>query len=230
MKLTLALKKQEAKDVLSYFFEPDEPLVWQAGQFLTYTLPHTNPDKRGIERHFTIASAPHEKHVMLTTRFATQQPSSFKTALYRLKVGDVIEAEGPEGDFTIENREDPQVFIAGGLGITPFRSILLDMEHRKLPMNIALFYANRSEDFVFKGELDEIRSRHPEIDIRYFVTPARINEEEIAKDATAVFGQTSVFYISGPEPMIDIFYKILGGMGVLGFRIKRDYFPGYIWT
>jgi ferredoxin-NADP reductase len=67
MKFTLSATKQEAKDTFSFIFAPEQPLQWKAGQLLRYVLDHPNPDDRGVERFFSIASAPHEKEVMLTT-------------------------------------------------------------------------------------------------------------------------------------------------------------------
>src|SRR3984893_17999900 len=84
MKFTLSATKQEASDTFSFIFAPEQPLQWKAGQLLRYVLNHPNPDDRGIERFFSIASAPYEKHVMLTTRFMSKR-SSFKKALKNLK-------------------------------------------------------------------------------------------------------------------------------------------------
>ena len=75
MKLALTATKQETSDTVSFVFEPERPLQWKAGQFLRYVLNHANPDNRGVERYFTIAAAPHERQVMLTTRFAPKSSS-----------------------------------------------------------------------------------------------------------------------------------------------------------
>jgi glycine betaine catabolism B len=123
MKFTLSATKQEANDTFSFIFAPEQPLQWKAGQLLRYVLNHPHPDDRGVERFFSIASAPHEKHVMLTTRFASKS-SSFKKALKNLRPGDAIEAHDLEGDFVVDDSEKTFVFIAGGIGITPFRAIL----------------------------------------------------------------------------------------------------------
>jgi len=80
MKLTLRTIKQEASDIFSFIFTPERPLRWKAGQYLHYILKHQKPDDRGVERYFSIASAPQEERVMLTTRFAPKG-SSFKKAL-----------------------------------------------------------------------------------------------------------------------------------------------------
>jgi len=121
------------------------PLKWQAGQFLHYSLPHPAADDRGITRYFTIASAPFEGHVMLTTRSAAERSSSFKRALRQLPVGAAVDVGEPDGDFVVGDPGDEHVLIAGGIGVTPFRAILLDLDHRELPINATLLYANRSQ-------------------------------------------------------------------------------------
>jgi len=117
MKFTLSAIQQEANDTFSFIFAPEQTLQWKAGQLLRYVLNHANPDDRGVERFFSIASAPHEKHVMVTTRFASKS-SSFKKALRKLRPGDAIEAHDLEGDFVVDDSEKTFVFIAGGIGIT----------------------------------------------------------------------------------------------------------------
>ena len=107
MKLTLVAKRPETEDVTSFLFSSDAPLKWQAGQFLHYSLLHPDADDQGIARYFTIASAPFEGHIMLTTRFASQRSSSFKRALRQLHVGAAIEVSEPEGDFVVGDRSDP---------------------------------------------------------------------------------------------------------------------------
>ena len=80
MKVELLEKYHETEDVISFIFKPLEDLEWKAGQFIYYKIPHDKPDNRGIIRHFTIASAPHEEHIRLTTRFFSEKGSSFKKA------------------------------------------------------------------------------------------------------------------------------------------------------
>jgi ferredoxin-NADP reductase len=123
MKFTLIATKQEANDTFSFIFALEQQLDWKPGQLLRYVLNHSNLEDRGVELFFSIASAPHEKHVMLTTRFASKS-SSFKRALKNLALGDAIEAHDLEGDFVMDDSEKTFVFIAGGIGITPFRAIL----------------------------------------------------------------------------------------------------------
>lgn len=227
MKLTLAERKEEASDVISFFFLPDAPLAWQTGQFLHYVLPHQSPDERGIERWFTVASAPHEGRVQLTTRFTQDRGSSFKQALRELALGATIEADGPEGDFVITDPGQTYVFIAGGIGITPYRAILLDLDHRKLPMNVMLLYGNRNDDFVFKSELDVIAQKYPTFKIHYLANPAKIDQSSIRNLIPNL--DQPIFYTSGPEPMVEAVEKMLAEMGVPDDHSKRDYFPGYPW-
>ena len=226
MKFTLSATKQEGSDTLSFIFAPEQPLQWKAGQLLRYVLNHPNPDDRGVERFFSIASAPHEKHVMLTTRFAPKS-SSFKKELKNLRPGDAIEAHDLEGDFVVDDSEKTFVFIAGGIGITPFRAILLDLDYDKKPLNVQLLYANRDNDFPYRKELDALRGRHPEFRIDYVVSPNRIDEKSIPQLVPDI--QKAMLYVSGPEPMVESMDETLKKIGVPEERIKNDFFPGYEW-
>ncbi len=228
MKVALIAKKQETDNVLSFLFEPKKPFPWQAGQFLLYTLPHPNPDERGIKRYFTIASAPFEKKVMLTTRFGFERTSTFKKALQELKIGESITAEGPYGNFIIDNPNHEFVLIAGGIGITPFRSILLDLEHRSLPLNLTLLYANHNLQFPYQKELEDLASKSHNFKIIYFVEPYRITKAVLVGHISDV--QKPLFYISGPKPMVQFFEKMLyQELAISQTSIKTDYFPGYQW-
>lgn len=225
MKLTLTHHSPEVAGVETFFFRPEKPLTWKAGQFIHYTLPHSNPDDRGSERWFTISSAPFEQDIHITTRITLPKGSSFKQALLNLKEGDIIEGENPDGEFVIEDPNQNYVFIAGGIGITPFRSILLDLDHNNQPINVTLLYGNRDQNIVFKKELDELAIKHPSLKIHYIVDPQRIDEDTIRQDIPDL--NQPIFYVSGPEPMVEAMEKMLMGMGIKDEKIKRDFFPGY---
>lgn len=226
MRLTLRKIIKETEDISSFIFEPNKPLAWYAGQFMHYTLPHTPTDSRHTDRYFTISSAPHEKHIMLTTRFAGQSSSTFKTALFALKPGDTIEAEGPEGDFTVDDMENQNiVFIAGGIGITPIRSILFDLEHRGKSVWGRLIYASRDEHILWQTELEKFANRHPKFNIFNVIGGSGITESVI-EQLVPDFNKT-VFYISGPEVMMESVAKKLHALTVQPQNIKRDFFPGY---
>jgi len=219
MNLTLFEKKQETRDVRSFKFKSDEPLNWKPGQYLFYTFPNNNPDNRGITRYFTISSAPFEKDIMITTRIS-KPSSTFKKSLVDMKIGETVEASGPDGDFTIDDPKKNYIFIAGGIGITPFRSILLDLDHKKLPINVQLLYANRNKDTVFKAQLKSLTEKNNNFKINYFISPVRITETDLKI-------LNFQFYVSGPEPFVDSIEKILKGLGVKPLNIKLDHFPGY---
>lgn len=226
MKLTLVEKRNEFSDVITFIFKPDTPFSFKAGQFLHYHLPHSNPDNRGNDRFFTIAAAPYEGVARITTRFASEKGSSFKNALHELKVGDVIEAEGPEGEFTVV--EDPSksyIFIAGGIGITPFRSILLESAHESEPINVILLYANHDQNVLFKDELENLTKTNPNFKIVYVFSPLHIDSDKIRKTVPDLY--LPVFYVSGPEPMVNGMVDILKKMNIPGDHIKKDWFPGY---
>lgn len=225
MKLKFITKTKETGDVVSFIFEPTKPLSWTAGQFLIYFLPHEKEDIRGRQRYFTISSAPFEKHVMLTTRIFEQNQSSFKRTLEKLNPGDLVEAKGPDGDFVLTEPDKQYVFIAGGIGITPYRSIILQLDNEQKPLNIELLYANKTDEFVFKEELENLSLKHPNFNIRYIISPEHIDENYIEQNVQNYKNKT--FYVSGPEPMVEAFDKMLKGMGIKEENLKTDYFPGY---
>lgn len=236
MNLTLKEKKKEAGDAISFIFEPEAPVTWTPGQYLHYTLPHEHADERNEKRWFTISSAPHEGRIVLTTR-VIDAASSFKKALVELPIGGTIAAERPEGDFIIDDPNAEFVFIAGGIGITPYRAILKDLDHKRLPFKAALLYGNRNSDFFFKDELDDIAAQNPNFKITYIVAPDHIDEAKIreaapdlsSKGGSTFGGKNTLFYISGPEPMVEAFEKMMLKMGIPDEHLKRDFFPGYEW-
>ena len=225
MQLKLANKKTETGDINSFFFEPETRIEWVAGQFLVYRLDHKNPDIRGKQRFFIISSAPFEKHIMLTTHIYDESSSSFKKALVQMKIGSEIEAKGPDGDFILEDLNKQYVFIAGGIGITPFRAIILDLVHKNQPLNITLLYANKTEEFPFKEELENLSSKHSTFNIHYIVSPKHIDQTYIEQNVKDI--QNKIFYVSGPEPMVESLSEMLKRMGIKEENIKQDFFPGY---
>jgi ferredoxin-NADP reductase/nitrite reductase/ring-hydroxylating ferredoxin subunit len=224
----LAGTRPESPDVVSFLFRSEEPLLWQPGQFLRYRLPHSDPDDRGITRYFTIASAPFEGHIMLTTRMAGDRSSTFKRALRELRIGATVEVDPPAGDFTPSDSDGPHVLIAGGIGITPFRPMLLDLDHRGRPLDATLVYAHRTADVVYRQEIDALHRRHPRLVVRHVVSPEHISPDLIRAVAPDLV--SSVFYVSGPEPFVHAVEGMLAGLGVPDAHVKRDYFPGYGWA
>jgi ferredoxin-NADP reductase len=225
MKLKLADRKAESPGVVSFIFKPEQPLVWKAGQFLHYVLNHASTDDRGSDRWFTIASAPYEKHVLLTTRFAAKESSTFKKTLKALKLGDTIEISDLDGDFTVDDPKQDYVFIAGGIGITPFRAILKQAAHDGHRLRVTLLYANRKEVAAYKKELEVLARRNRNLTICYLFHPRRIDKPAIKELIPDL--KKPLFYVSGPEPMVESVGTMLQQLGVPKKHIKQDWFPGY---
>jgi len=204
-------------------------LGWRAGQFLRYHIPNPSPDERGANRFFTIASSPFEKNIQVTTRFDSEHGSSFKKDLASLNIGEALDAEGPMGGFVVDDvfisEGKKFCFIAGGIGITPFRSMLLDLDQKGLPINVTLLYANRDQNIVFKDEFDKLAQKYPTFKVHYIVDPQKIDEDLIK--SSLINPQSSIFYVSGPAPMVKGLEATLEDMGVDEDNIKHDYFPGY---
>jgi ferredoxin-NADP reductase len=224
------LRRKEAVSaaIRSFWFEPTRRFAFLPGQFLEYTLSHPRPDARGVRRYFSIASSPTENEVLLTARFV-EEGSTFKRALRTLSEGEEVMASKVAGDFVLPTRPDEKLaFIAGGIGITPFRSMvkyLLDTQQRR---DIVLLYGARGEsDLVFR---DVFAAAHQAFGLRMVpvLAPGMIDENIIRKEIPDFAERT--FYISGPEPMVQGISKSLVGLGVSRRRIKRDFFPGYSET
>lgn len=225
MKLKLLEKKQEAPDVVSFLFEPAESLTWRAGQYLHYVLHHRPTDDRGSDRWFTNSAAPFEKQVRITTRIAPEKGSTFKAKLQSLEINKDIEVTGVFGSFIVDDLSQEYVFIAGGIGITPFRSMIVQLEHEQKKLNATLLYANRDQNIVYQSEFERYAQQNPSFKIEYVFSPERIDEIKIRSVVPDV--TKPEFYISGPEPMVDAMTELLTKMGVPQTKIKQDWFPGY---
>lgn len=151
--------------------------------------------------------------------------SSFKNALQELKVGESIEISAVEGDFTVEDATQEYIFIAGGIGITPFHSILKEADHAGVKLNVTLLYSNRDANVPYKAELEAMQKNNPALKIHYITAPGRIDETSIKKLVPGL--QKPLFYISGPEPMVKSLAKVVEEMGVPAEHVKLDDFPGY---
>lgn len=226
MKLILIEKKPEAENVISFVFKSGEHLNWKAGQFMRYKIDDSSSPEN-MSRFFSISAAPFEGNLMLTTKFMPGGGSMFKKDLAKMEIGQIIEASGPNGDFVIDNLNQEFVFIAGGIGITPFRSMILQMDYDRQPINVTLLYANRTEDIVFKEELEAIAKRNPGFKIHYFISEGDRKIDEKAIKSTVFSLQSSVFYISGPQGMVRVMESLVSSLGVHDEKIIHDYFPGY---
>jgi ferredoxin-NADP reductase len=202
-------------------------------------LGHDSPDSRGNRRYFTLASSPTEENLILGVKFYPKS-SSFKKSMLAMdedKNHEIVAAQ-LAGDFVLPNDPNQKcVFIAGGIGITPFRSMikyLLDM-NQKRPM--VLFYANKSpSDIVYKDVFEKAREQLG-LKVIYTITgrskiPANWRGQvghitaQMVKNEVPDY-QHCLFYLSGPNAMITEFESVLSGMGVKREHIKKDFFPGF---
>lgn len=225
MKLKLIKRQKETSDTETFFFEPAETLTWKAGQFFHYVLHHEPTDDRGSDRWFTNSAAPSENVVRISTRINKERSSTFKKALAELKIGEEIEISDVDGDFLLGGEDQEYVFIAGGIGVTPFRSILKQAEHEGKKVKVDLLYANRNEEVPFKEELEDLAKSNSNLKIHYVFSPERIDEakiKELVPDLKKPF-----FYVSGPEPMVEALGNTLKEIGVPSEHIRQDWFPGY---
>lgn len=231
MKLVFVERQKREGDTVFFIFKPKRKFLWKPGQYLFYTIPTKNPDNRGVTRYFTISSTPFEGQVSITTRIF-EKPSSFKKSLMKLKKGDEIEASGPDGDFVVDDTKRNLVFIAGGIGITPFRSILMEYAHKNIKLNVQLLYANKDENIVFKEELESLKNKNSNLEINYFISPAHIDEKIINHQLASRAGGSSIvnhpiFYISGPSNFVRAIRDIVKSQGVPKENLKLDFFSGY---
>ncbi|MCX5515334.1 hypothetical protein C3941_21585 [Kaistia algarum] len=230
--LTLERIERSAADSYDFIFRSPRRLAFQAGQYLEWTLGLDHPDNRGNRRYFTVASAPGESSVRLGVKFY-RQSSAFKRALALMSPGDTIHAAQVAGNFTLP--ADPRAklaFIAGGIGITPFRSMLRELIDRDEARSITVLYGVGQPDHIaYRDVLDEAQARLG-ISTVYAVArgaepgqyPGRI-DEQLIREAIPDYRER-IFYISGSQAMVQSVRKALIGMGIHRMRIKTDFFPG----
>ncbi len=235
--MKLVKKEEVAHNIWEFTFESNKKLNYVPGQFLEWSVPHSNPDSRGVRRYFTIASSPNEQYISFATKII-EKSSSFKKALLLLNVGQRITASGLEGDFVLPSDEKRTlVFIAGGIGITPFRSMVKSLLDQVQSRNITLIYSVRSAEEIAFKDIFEKSERHGWLKVAYVVgdesaytgvLQGKVGplSESMLKDVAGDLNK-SLFYVSGPPPMVDSVGQMLANIGTPNSNIRRDFFPGY---
>jgi glycine betaine catabolism B len=219
-----------AQNILTFWFEPEKKPDYIAGQFIEMFLPHPNPDERGIKHWFTLSSSPTEPLISITTKFTPGRSSTFKQTLRALKPGDSIRIIEPMGDFVLpKHKATPLLFVAGGIGVTPMRSMVKWLQDTGERRNITLLYAASSADeFVFTDLFKSYGVKLTQIikdpgpdwtGEKGILSPERILAEARPE---------SLIYVSGPEPMTEALVDGLKEKGVKEHRLVTDYFPGYL--
>lgn len=226
-----------ADQTMAFRFERPAGWIFKAGQFVDVTL--LNPvetDAEGNVRGFSLASAPDEDTLMVATRM---RDTVFKRSLAAALPDTEFKIEGPFGDFTLHHdARRPAVMIAGGIGITPFRSMVLDAARSRLNHQIVLFYFNRCpEDAPFLEELTHLESRNP----NYHLVAVMTQPERSRRGWRGENGhlhaamleryvqnlKNPLFYVAGPSLMVAGIRQVLNAAGINDDGIRTEEFAGY---
>jgi len=236
-KVKLKCKREIAEGTMAFHFEKPEGFVYKAGQFAGCTL--INPaetDAEGNSRVFSLASAPYESELMVATRM---RDTAFKRVLKTIEPGMEVTLNAPHGSFTLHNNQSvPAVFLTGGIGVTPVRSIVLQAIHDKLSHRIIVFYSNRKpEDAAF---LDDLRESHA-VNPNYTFVGTMTQMEKSSREWHGETGVISkamllkfiedltlpIYYIDGPPAMVKAMRQMLNEAGVDDDNIRTEEFSGY---
>ena len=230
-------RREVAERTVAFQFEKPEGFMFEAGQFVELAL--VNPsetDREGSSRAFSIASAPEEDVLVVATRMRN---TAFKRVLQTMPLGTGVTIEGPFGNLVLHaNATRPAVLLAGGIGITPFRSILLHATKENLPHRIVLFYANRRpEDAAFLSEIEALQLENPQFTFVGTMTrmehshlPWQGERGEVNQAMLAKFLKHAIdpmFYLAGPPGMVNGLRTVLQEMGIKNEDIRDEEFSGY---
>ena len=235
MRALIKEKTEIARGTLLVIFDLlGEDVDFTAGQyFWVELLDPPYDDEKGARRHITVVTSPTEHGVLgLATRI---RDSAFKRSLAELPVGTEVDVEQPKGEFVLpDDAERPYVFVAGGIGITVFRSMLRYIADEQLPDRVTLLYSNRDrESTAFMDELNELEQRIPGLRVVYTMTgdpgwdgeTRRIDAEFLRDHVEDVSGST--YLVAGPPPMVEGVVEALQAAGVPEDQIRPDRFSGY---
>lgn len=237
-KLRLRLRLQEVQrvsdQIYHYIFQPDQHFNFQPGQYLEWTLADVPYDSRGNRRTFTIASSPTEATVQLGLKYY-EPASTYKATFAQLQPGDTIFASELAGNFTLEPHTGKLAFIAGGIGITPFRSMIKYLTDQNEQRDIVLIYViNQPDELAYRAEILAAR----QIGVRCIPVITEPGHEKLTGAVNAKLDKDLLaslipdraertFYISGPDGMVNATTHYLHQLHVPRTHIKTDHFSGY---
>jgi ferredoxin-NADP reductase len=236
MKARIKEKREVAKGTLLATFDLlGEAVDFTPGQYFFVTLPDVgHQDDKGLRRHITVVTSPNERGVL---GFATRmRDSAFKKSLAELPVGTEVEVEPPKGKFTLpEDASRPLVFVAGGIGITVFRSMLTFIREEGLPYQVTLIYSNRDrESTAFLDELRELEKELPNFRLILTMTQdpgwdgeARKIDAQFFKDYLEEDLNRYTFLVAGPPAMVKGMQEALADAGVEEQNIVAERYSGY---
>jgi ferredoxin-NADP reductase len=233
----LTSKREIAEGTMAFHFEKPAGYVYKAGQYAKWAL--INPvetDDEGTSGLFSLACAPYENELMVATRM---RDTAFKRALKTMELGTEVLLSPAHGSFILHDDVSvPAVFLTGGIGITPVRSIVLQAAHDKVSHRIVVFYSNRKpEDAAFLIDLIEAHNVNPNYTFVGTMT-------EMEKSSREWLGETgyinkallqkfmdnltlAVYYLVGPPGMVHTMRQILSEAGVDPNNIRTEEFSGY---
>jgi ferredoxin-NADP reductase len=234
MRATVKDKREVARGTLFYVFDAGERFDFRPGQYFWVEVvnpPYT--DDRGSRRHISVVLSPTEGGDLgLATRV---RDTAFKRSLAELEVGDEVEVEPPKGDFRLpEDTSRDYVFVAGGIGITVFRSMLRYIADEQLPYRVTLIYSNRDrESTAFLDELQELEERIPGFRLVATMTgdpewegeSGRVDADFLRAHLDDLGAPT--YLLAGPPPMVEGVVDELKQAGVPEEQILPDRFSGY---
>ena len=233
----LLSRNEVAEGTMAFRFERPANWPFRAGQYLDMSLfdpPET--DSEGNVRSFSIASGPHEESLMVATRM---RDTAFKRVLKTMPLGTAVKIEGPSGDLILpDSFTRAVVLLAGGIGITPFRSMICQAAAQRLPHQMFLFYSNRRpEDAPFLDELESLERENPKYKLIASMTEMAksrrswsgetgfINQEMLGKYLKDV--ASPIYYIAGPPEMVKGLHEMLNKAKIKEDDIHAEEFAGY---
>jgi ferredoxin-NADP reductase len=234
VKATVAEKREVAKGTLLVLFAVDGYPEYRPGSYFWVELPDRgDDDEKGLRRHISLVTSPTETGVVgLATRL---RDSAFKRTLAELGLGDEVQVEGPKGSFLLpEDTSEEYVFVAGGIGITVFRSMLRFIADESLPYRVTLVLSNRDrESAAFLDELEELERRIDGLKLILTMTDEPGWEGETRHLDANVIGELlgglegKTFLVAGPPAMAEAVAESLRGAGLPEDRVLADSFSGY---
>jgi ferredoxin-NADP reductase len=221
---------QRTKEVKSFRFARPRAFQYNPGQWLYVTL-HTEDSP--LVKHFTISSSPTESEFIEFTKKITEH--EFSMALNALQRGDRVRLNGPFGNFTFTGEYPKTAMITGGIGITPFRSMIKYCTDRKIPSHIILLYGNRNEEsIVFQDELKDLATRNPQIKVIHCLSRPGDDwkgrrghvDDTVVREEIPDYGER-IFYVCGPPSLVTDLVSALHDLNIPPDRIRTEAFPGY---
>lgn len=225
-----------ADRTMAFWFEPEAPLSFTPGQAIDIVLPTPAfRDDLGNARTFSIASLPGEARLMVATRLSG---SAMKRSLAEGPIGQAVEIDGPFGSFTLHrNQARPAVFLAGGIGITPFHSVIGDVVRRHERRSMTLVYSNRkADDAAWMRDFECWSAEDPEFRLVATLSQPAAGQEwrhETGRvdtaflQAHAAAPADTIFYVAGPPNFVAAMQRLLPDVGADPDNIRAEDFAGY---